>query len=453
MIIRTTEVKELEEEYQADGNRLVVYYGDENSQKEQLLRYFMQGKKVFYYRARPASEKQQRAMMGSEILEQYHAVLSKYTYEEYFNRIKSGDASKLVVLIDEFQHIAKKDPTFLEAIFKLKTKQLYPGPVLIVLASSAFKWIDEEGEELFGKKLKKVDRLIRLEDMNFLEVVHAFSDYSVSECVQVYGIIGGVPAYVNRWDAKKDLKYNICKQVLSQSGNFFHEAERVVGRELRELSVYDTILCSLAAGNRKLNDIFHDTGFSRAKISVYLKNLIAYDIVEKISVFETGGWENAQKGLYQIKHTFIHFWYKFIYPHMSRLYELSPEVFYEYYIKEELDEYLNRYFIKVCREYLSLLNLHDQLSIKTVKSGIWIGKKGNIDIVAQDSMRRNIVAICNWSEPELTEQMWENLVFAMEQAKIKAEQYYLFSAHSFDEAIYKKAEENPLIKLIDMKEL
>lgn len=154
---------------------------------------------------------------------------------------------------------------------KLKAKRLYPGPVLIILASSAFKWIEEEGRELLKASLKKVDRIVRLRDMQFLELVHALPEYSVSECVETYGIIGGVPAYVNRWSSKKDLKYNVCKHILSPNGNLFREAERVVGRDLRELSVYNTILCSLAAGNRKLNDLYHDTGFSRAKISVYLK--------------------------------------------------------------------------------------------------------------------------------------------------------------------------------------
>ena len=48
-------------------------------------------------------------------------------------------------------------------------------------------------------------------------------------------------------------------------------------------------------------DIFHATGFSRAKISVYLKNLANFNIAEKVVSFETGGWENAKKGVYQIK--------------------------------------------------------------------------------------------------------------------------------------------------------
>ncbi len=39
---------------------------------------------------------------------------------------------------------------------KLKAKRLYPGPVLIILASSAFKWIEEEGRELLKASLKKL---------------------------------------------------------------------------------------------------------------------------------------------------------------------------------------------------------------------------------------------------------------------------------------------------------
>ena len=42
------------------------------------------------------------------------------------DRVKSGDPTKLVVVIDEFQYIAKKDPTFMEAVLKLKAHRLYP---------------------------------------------------------------------------------------------------------------------------------------------------------------------------------------------------------------------------------------------------------------------------------------------------------------------------------------
>ena len=84
-------------------------------------------------------------------------------------------------------------------------------------------------------------------------------------------------------------------------GYLFAEAERYIGSELRELSVYDTILASIASGHEKLNDLFLDTGYSRAKISVYMKNLAAFDVIEKVVSFETGGWDHAKKGVYHIQ--------------------------------------------------------------------------------------------------------------------------------------------------------
>ncbi len=52
---------------------------------------------------------------------------------------------------------------------------------------------------------KKIDRRIKLGALNFLEVVRALPEYPVSECIKVYGIIGGIPGYINRWNSKQDL--------------------------------------------------------------------------------------------------------------------------------------------------------------------------------------------------------------------------------------------------------
>ena len=32
--------------------------------------------------------------------------------------------------------------------------------------------------------------------------------------------------------------------------------------------------------------------------------------------------------------------------------------------------------------------------------GTWVGKEGNIDIIAQNEIRQNMVGLCNWQEPE-----------------------------------------------------
>jgi len=390
---------------------------------------------------------------GHEIEKQYDLSLAKYQYSEFFNRIRSGDASKLVVIIDEFQNIAKRDEEFFKAVLKLKAKKLYPGPVMIVLASSSVAWVEQELEELLGDGTKKVDSMIKLDDLKFIDMVRSYPEYSVSDCVKAYGILGGVSSYMNRWNSKKDIRSNICKHILSPNGFLFEEAERFIGSELRELAIYDTILAAIAAGYRKLNDLFNQTGFSRAKISVYMKNLAAFEVVEKVSSFETGGWENAQKGIYQIRSNYVNFWFRFVYPHLSDLYMMTPEKFYDTYIEKELDDYMNRYFVQVCMEYLELLNMVEKLPIRIHKAGTWVGKTGNIDIIAQDSARNNLIGLCNWSRPQLTYKMCEKLFDTMKKAKLKSDHYYLFSAKSFDEELLAKAKEDTRLVLVDMTQL
>ena len=207
----------------------------------------------------------------------------------------------------------------MEAILKLRDKKLYPGPVQIILASSDVAWVEQEFDLCMGESGKKIKQRIKLEDLTFLDLVRAYPQLSIAQVVQIYGVIGGISAYVSRWNPKADFKTNICRNVLSMHGYLHNEAEQYISFRLRELSVYETILAAIASGHRKLNDLYHLTGFSRAKISVYLKNLMEIDVIEKVDSFETGGVRNTQKGLYQIRDHYVNFWFHFIYPHLSRL--------------------------------------------------------------------------------------------------------------------------------------
>lgn len=453
MIVRTAEIKQLEQLYEERGNQLILLYGRENSEKEQLIRLFCKNKKYFYYRSRQASAEEQRIQMGREIENRYDVRLQKHTYDEYFNRVRSGDASKLVIVVDGFENIVKKDINFMESILKLKGKKLYPGPVMIILCSSSIVWMENDALEKLQPYEKKIDAKIKLGDVGFLDIVRHFPEYNTTQCVEVYGVLGGVPGYLLRWNGKKDLKENICRNILSRNGFLFKEAENYINIELRELSVYETILGAIAAGNQKLNELYHYTGFSRAKISVYMKNLMAFEVIEKVVSFDTGGWENAKKGVYRIRNTFVNFWFRFVYPHLSDLYMLSPEEFYESHIESDINEYLNQYFIQVCTEYLALLNMVDKLPIQIHRIGTWIGKQGNIDIIAQNSVRESIVGLCNWSSPQLTMQECKNLEENMKKARISAEYLYLFSATNFEPALTQAAEEDDKLVLIDMKSL
>ncbi len=453
MIVRTAQMRSLNENYEAQGNSIVLLYGRDGCEKEAMLRIYLQDKRHFYYHARQASQLEQYRQMAAEVENSYDVKLQKGTYNEIFNRVKSGDATKLVVIIDEFQYIVKKDPEFMDSVIKLKEKKLYPGPVQIILASSDVAWVEQEMTAFLGERTKKIKETIKLEDLSFLDLVRAYPSLSVAEVVRIYGVIGGVSAYVSRWNPKVDFRTNICRNVLSPYGWMHHEAEHYISLRLRELSVYETILAAIAAGNRKLNDLYHLTGFSRAKISVYLKNLMEIDVIEKVDSFETGGARNTQKGLYQIRDHFVNFWFRFIYPHLSDLYMLKPEEFYDLYIAPDIDEYMNRYFVRVCVEYMELMNRVDKLPIKVVKLGTWIGKQGTVDIVAQDAVRNTIVGSCNWSKPMMTAADVAGLAQTLKKARLSPKHIFLFTATEFAPEVLALTDKDERFVPIDMKEL
>lgn len=454
MVTYASELKELDALYKEQGNQLVFIAGKRGSDKEQLLKSFMEGKKSFYYRCRECSPEKQLEYMKSEVSVKYSTALTKNSYDECFNRVKSGDSTKLVVVIDEIQFGLKGESALLSSLAKLKAKKLYPGPVMIVIATSSVVWAEKDFPEILAECAPKaITKTMILPEMSFLDIVRTFPEYSVSDSVAVYGIIGGVPSYVKRWNGKKSIKENIIENILSETGFLFNEAREYVSVELRELSVYNTIIASIASGNEKLNDLFLDTGYNRAKISVYMKNLAAFGVIDKVVSFETGGWDNAKKGVYSINSPFINFWFTFVYPHMSELYVMEPDVFYNMYIEPGLKKYLSTYFSKVCHEYMQLLNMVGKLPIKINRMGTWVGKEGTIDIIAQNSVRENVVGICNWSEPVMPKKAYDELVENMKRARITAKNIFLFSATTFDEQLKALAAGDTSVILVDMNEL
>ena len=450
MVSRNAELKRLETFYGTQGNGLFILYGSTRSNKEALLKAFLKGKEAFYYRGRNASKEEQLLHFKEEVEKKYHVEVEG-TYTAIFDRLRSKDASKFVLVIDEFQNMAKKDSEFMQEILNLK-KERTKG-IMILLVSSSVAWVVKDMEDCLQDAYKKVDEIRKVEDATFLDVVRAFPGFHVEECVKTYGILGGVDRYLDHWNDRKSIRDNICDVILDPKGPLFTEAEDFIRAELRELSVYDTILASLARGNEKLNDLYMDTGYSRAKISVYMKNLAAFDVVEKVVSFETGGWSNAKKGVYRIKNHFIAFWFRFVYPHLSDLYMMEPKEFYNTYISRDLDTYLRRYFVDVCHEYLSLLNMMGKLPIKVISMGTWVGKNGTIDVIGEDAVRNHIVGVCNWERPSVTYEQYEKLLEDMALARITAKTIYLFSAKSFDPRLVKLASEDSSIVLIDMKEL
>jgi hypothetical protein len=290
---------------------------------------------------------------------------------------------------------------------------------------------------------RMVSGFLKIRELKYRELVKAFPGFSPEECIGAYSILGGIPGLWQYFDDSLSLRDNIEQKILRPGEVLFSYGQQVVEQELRETAVYNTILCALAQGRKKLNDLYLHTGFSRAKISVYLKNLMQLELVEKVFSMETEGRSNTQKGVYQIRHPYVRFYYHYIFPHRSALARLRPPEFYDRFMTRDFRQFSAPCFVQVCREYLEKENIQRHLPGKYGHLEQWVGKTGNIDFIFQDEEGNTLAGICNWEKEVMTYQDYEGLKDSLNKAKLRGDYLVLFSAGTFDERLQDEAKMNP----------
>lgn len=438
---RTAELKYLNDFYDKNGSQLLVLYGQKHIGKTLLLREFAGDKACSYYLAGNCSEREHLICFCREA--------SGFTWngEDGFGaaleRIPAVSSKrKRVIILDEFQNMVKVSQSFMrELVFFVQTRK--PGEeVLVILTSSSVGWVENSMISRIGKAAHALSGLYKIKQLSFVHLKEYFPGFDDRQCVEAYAILGGVPGLWKYFDDSLSIKENICKNILDSSAFLHGEAERCTGEELRETGVYHTILAALSSGRRKLNELYLYTGFSRAKISVYLKHLMERELVEKVFSFESDGRNNTKKGVYRISNHFVDFYFTFLHPGIGRLFSMSAEQYYEAYIAPGFKRYTEEYYKKVCRQYIGELSRTGVFPDSFEKIGEWAGKTGDIDIIAQDENKKTLIGQCSWEDSFFGVDRYRRLLSCAEKAKVKPDRICLFSSGSFEERIMREAEHN-----------
>ncbi len=449
---RITELKYLNNCYDREGSQILIVYGQKHIGKTALVKEFMKDRPNYYYLARACSEREQAYQWGRQMAHDGYVVDKFPTFHDIFAKISHRINGKKVIVIDEFQNIVRASDSFMKELVAFVHSQWNRDDVMVILCSSSIGWIENSMITRIGEAAYELSGLLKIKGMTFSDIVERFPNFRIEECVEAYAILGGIPGLWNQFDDRLTIQQNICRNILDCNSFLFEEGERILTEQLREPAVYNTIMASIAAGNYKLNDLYLHTEFSRAKISVYLKNLIELELVEKVFSYDTAGKENVQKGIYRISHPFVDFYYTYMYPHLSDLQTLSVGEFYNHYIMRDFRRYVSGYFKQICRQHLSMLNERHRLPILLNDIGEWIGKVGSLDIVSQDEEGHTLIGLCNWEKP-MTYEDYENLLLYARKAKISPDYVYMYTAFRFDEKLNLEAKIKTNLKLVQISDL
>jgi len=403
---REAELKFLNNYYAKEGSQILVVYGQRGVGKSALLQYFGKDKKCSFYTARACSAREQLYQWGSELREQGRDVARFPAYGELFEHVfEQEQTEKQILVVEEFHHIIKSDEAFLtELILMLEIRRL-ARPVMVILCTSASGWVENSMLTKIGNRATAISGLLKVREFKFEEMCRLFPGYKMEDAVRIYAALGGVPGLWSSFDDKLSAKDNMIQNILRKDCRLYEEMAVYIAEELREPAVYYTILSAMARDCSKLNDIYRHTGFSRAKISVYLKNLMELELVEKMF-----------SGTYRIANSYVRFYFRFLFPHKSMLNSITPQEYYDKYVDKQYADYVEESYRQICREILAR---------EAVITEEWCWKSGNVYLMSKSQEGLVTVGACSYAK-EFTSEDYDWLLFCMKNAKVRADRIVLF---------------------------
>lgn len=331
---RETELQYLKKYFDSEGSHILVIYGQKGVGKTTLLREFGKDKPFSYYMARSCSDMEQRCQWTGELDVRDDGILE---YDGIFEAMmQRGAEGKQILVIDEFHHLIKGNKEFISKLRLFVSNLNGRGDeVLVILCTSASGWVENSLIGKIGNEAAAISGFLKVRDLDIDLIRKIYPEYGEDDCIQLYAVLGGVPGLWNRTVKTFDAMNNLIYCMIDKYGSIHGEMAGVLTEELRETAVYNTILATIASGDGRLNDIYHHTGFSRAKISVYLKNLMEIDLVDKV-----------ETGTYRITKPHVRFYFSFIFKNQSLLEELTPEQFYKEIVEDAFPRFVREAYRK-----------------------------------------------------------------------------------------------------------
>ncbi len=463
---RESELNYLNKRYQSKSAEFVVVYGRRRVGKTETLNEFCKGKPHIFYSCREYTDEQQLAEFSKALLgysSKYTSFIDKFPdWNRAFSYI--GELSvkgKTIVVIDEFPYMCKNNsgiPSILQIVWDTILKE---KNIMLILCGSSVSFIEKdllsEKNPLYGR----TTGIYKMLPMPYYDAVKFIPDFSNEDKLIAYAILGGIPHYLKQFDSSYTLKENIIDKILTKGTVLYSEVEFLLRQELRETSIYNTIIEAIALGNASFNEILMKTQLEKTKLSVYLKNLIELGIVEREFPALTGAKERASgtRGNYELTDNYFRFWYAFGYSNLTYLERDDAEGVWDDFIEGNLHHYASKSFEKVCIDYMYELNKRRELPFRFSNIGRWWGKitrqmdgkkqtiAAEIDVLASDKTEENyILGECKFTTAAFDVGQLRAL---KEKMTIQGNVYfYLYALSGFTDGVKEIALRDPNLKLI-----
>ena len=458
---REKEIQTLERLYDQPGYQMVVLYGRRRIGKTSLIREFGRNRSAIFYTAtkdepsiclRDFTASVKELFPEDATLQLLDSFPNWNVAFDYIGTIAQRE--RMILIIDEFPYLAKAYPAILSVLQKYIDQKWKDTNLFLILSGSSVSFMVDQvlahESPLYGRRTAQ----IRLQKMDYKDAMNFFPKWSTEDALYAYAACDGVPQYLLAFSRWKNFQEAVQNEYLRSEGSLFEEPEFLLREELRETSLYNSIIEAIAGGANRSNEIASCVGKTPNAIANYLNVLMSLEIIQKQSPLEDA---SSKRIIYEVSDNMFRFWYRFVPKCRTMIAMGLPEDAFKKRIQPYMTEFFGHIFEEICMQYIFRKTASDHEFLVYDAYGKWWGpnpatkSQEEIDIVAVDDSNI-LVGECKWKSEKVGYNVFNKLVERGNLIRRNREvQYVLFSKAGFEEKLLKHEERNLL--LIDLDQV
>jgi AAA+ ATPase superfamily predicted ATPase len=319
---RQREIAFLEELHASKKPELFVLYGRRRVGKTELLQQFCRERRAVYFLAAQVREKDNLRAFRDALAESLDDALAAsvelpdWTAALNFVAERARD-ERLVVVLDEFPYLCEASkglPSEIQRFWDTRGKK---SNLVLVLCGSQISFMEKEvlaeRSPLFGRRTAQR----KLEPLAPEDTLAFFPKWEMRDRVLAYAILGGMPAYLRRFDDDDTLYANLLRECLRPEGYLFDEVLFLLRSELSNPATYNSLLSAIARGEEKVGDIALTVGVDSTHANKYLSTLRELSLVEREVPLTDPDPLRSRRGTYRVADRFLAFHFRHIQPHIG----------------------------------------------------------------------------------------------------------------------------------------
>ena len=387
---RQQEMAQLSELATEAGAQFLILYGRRRVGKTTLLRQWVEQSglsSIYWVASRLSPTLQLRSF--SQIL--YNAAhpdapcddeFAYHSWEMALRQAAEMAANRrLVLILDEFPYVAEAETGLASVIQNVWDHHFQNSQIFLVLAGShvgMMMRLLHYQAPLYGRFTGH----LHLKPLPFSSVADFLPRYSPAQRVACYAILGGIPAYLERFDDKVNLANNVKRRILSTTGIFRVDPLFLLQDQVREPRNFLSLLYTIGAGHHTVAEIVRLSGLPKQHVSTYLSRLADLHMVERRIPVTVPPKSRSRRGRWHLLDPYLRFYFRFIEPN-SRALELGLMDTVWSDIRARLRAFIGvTTFEELCRQWVVLQAQRGQLPFAPEDVGSHWAREVQVDVVA-----------------------------------------------------------------------